>query len=154
MAIDDEVVENPRYCTKCSKRIFPFMTDYTLYMDSKFAPRNSDFQRDGNVYLCKKCFQCTQIHWMQRPPISRPNGWWKRNVDPRLKGWTRVKEKLFTPIMDEGPCDNCEKEKSLYKVEFPTGRKGAFGIDKKEKRYFCEECIRKLSKFLSSRSSS
>ena len=64
------------------------------------------------------------------------------------------KRKVFTPIMDEGSCDNCAKEKTLYKVEFPTGKKGAFGIDKKEKRYFCEECIKELSKFLSSRSGS
>lgn len=155
MDVDDEiineVVDNPHYCSKCSRRIFSLMTEYILYMDSYFAPPNNDFQRNGDVCLCKKCFRRTRADWMQNPPIQRPDGWWKKIVDPQLKGWTKMKKKLFAPIKCDGPCDNCGKREHLYKVEFPTGRKGLFGIDKHEKRYFCEECMQTLSQYLVSR---
>ena len=36
---------------------------------SKEEDENSDFQRDGSVYLAEKYFQRTWTDWMQRPPI-------------------------------------------------------------------------------------
>lgn len=133
---DEEIIEESRYCAKCSKRIFSFMADYMLYMDTYFPRPYRGFQCEGVIWLCKKCFRRMQADWIRKPPIQRADKKWGK--------------KIFAP-MREGMCDNCEKEDVLYMVEFPTGKKNLLGLDKHEKRFFCKTCMANLTEYLSSK---
>lgn len=139
--IDPEVYEEvyiPKNCAICMRKISSIAKEFAFYVDS------------SEVCLCKRCFRRTYADWVKKPPIQRPNGWWKKIVDPRLKGSGRIKRMFSAPIMRNGPCDNCGKEEFLYLIRFPTEKHTLFGINKYENRYFCKSCMTSFMEYLQS----
>lgn len=132
---------NTIHCRRCSRTIFTSMRVNYLWMDDKFAPRDDDYYRSGQVTICPQCTKKIRKAWLS-PPVQRPPGWWKRIVDPNLKWWAKLKGHIFAPIMDIGPCDRCRQEEKLYRIRFPTCHD--FGKD--DIRYLCEECMSAFAK--------